>query len=117
MPGAVGNTARRDDGGAQREVVPRLAEPARNAGPEAGLHRRPRRACGSSAYDFTSQEPFRLRLYVAHRDGLKEPELVVLNVLDEEGWKEFLGTYRAGFEGELKDASADGRARPPTQGL
>ncbi len=60
-----------------------------------------------AAYDFTSQEPFRLRLYVAHRDGLKDFDLVVLNALDEQGWKEFLGTYRAGFVGELKQEAAE----------
>jgi hypothetical protein len=60
-----------------------------------------------SAYDFTSQAPFELRLYVAHRDGLKDFDLVVLNALDEEGWKEFVSTYRAGFADELKTESAD----------
>ena len=57
-----------------------------------------------SAYDFTSQHPFRLRLYVAHRAGLKpaDLDLVVLNVLDQKGWNEFLASMRVGFEAELK---------------
>jgi hypothetical protein len=54
------------------------------------------------AYDFTSQSPIRLRLYVVQRAGLDQPELNVLSVLDEEGWREFLGTLRPGFEAELK---------------
>ena len=52
-----------------------------------------------SAYDFTSQDAIRLRLYVAQRanEG-KKPELVVLNVLDDENWKEFLATMQVGFK-------------------
>jgi hypothetical protein len=53
-----------------------------------------------SAYDFLSQEPFNLRLYVAHREGLKpaDIELVALHVLDDEGWKSFEGEYGPRFE-------------------
>jgi dienelactone hydrolase len=52
-----------------------------------------------AAYDFTSQEPFRLRLYIAHRAGLKpsDLQLVVLNALDEKGWQEFVATMSPGF--------------------
>lgn len=52
-----------------------------------------------SAYDFTSQNAIRLRLYVAHREGLqpKDQELTVLNVLDDKGWKEFVAGMSAGF--------------------
>jgi dienelactone hydrolase len=52
-----------------------------------------------SAYDFASQEPYRLTLYVAARDGLgpRDLDLVVLNVLDQAGWDQFQGTLRAGF--------------------
>jgi hypothetical protein len=59
-----------------------------------------------SAFDFTSQEPFRLRLYVTHREGLKDFDLVVLNALDERGWSDFLANYRSGFDGELKEELA-----------
>jgi hypothetical protein len=53
-----------------------------------------------STYDFLSQEPFNLRLYVAHREGLKpaDIELVALHVLDEEGWKGFESEYGSRFE-------------------
>ena len=44
-----------------------------------------------------------MRLYVLHRAGLKTPELNVLNVLDEQAWKEFLANVRPAFETELKD--------------
>jgi hypothetical protein len=53
------------------------------------------------AYDFTSQEAIRLRLYVAAAEKLEKPELVVLNVLDEQGWKDWLAGMRPGFEKEL----------------
>ena len=43
----------------------------------------------------------RLPLYVAHRSGLEEPELVVLNLLDVAAWEEFLATMRPGFEKQL----------------
>lgn len=52
-----------------------------------------------SAYDFTSQEPFQLRLYIAHREGLKpgDLDLVALHVLDDEGWKSFAREYGSRF--------------------
>lgn len=43
-----------------------------------------------SAYDFVSQHDVRLRLYVLHREKLMDPELLVLNVLDEDGWGTWL---------------------------
>jgi dienelactone hydrolase len=52
-----------------------------------------------TAYDFESQSPVRLRLYVAHRAGLRpeDLELVALNVLDAQGWQEFCDTYESRF--------------------
>lgn len=52
-----------------------------------------------SAYDFTSQEPFQLRLFIAHREGLKpeELDLIALHVLDEEGWQSFASEYSSRF--------------------
>ena len=43
------------------------------------------------AIDFVSQTPIELRLYVVERAGLKERDLVVLNVLDEPGWTDLSG--------------------------
>ncbi len=52
-----------------------------------------------TAYDFESQSPYRLRIYIAHRDGLRmeDLELLALHVLDEEGWDSFCGTYNSRF--------------------
>ncbi|MBP90487.1 MAG: acetylxylan esterase [Planctomycetaceae bacterium] len=55
------------------------------------------------AIDFTSQEAIELRLYIAQRKGLEKADLVVLNVLDEQGWQDFLATMRPGFEKQLSD--------------
>lgn len=65
-----------------------------------------------SAYDFESQEHVPLRLYLAHRDGLETPDLAVLNVVDDAGWREFLSGMRPGFEAELaEELQAEGQ--PP----
>jgi acetyl esterase/lipase len=56
-----------------------------------------------SAYDFTSQPHVRLRLYLAHRTRLKKKDMVTLEVLDEQGWKEWLAAMRVGFAEELND--------------
>jgi hypothetical protein len=52
-----------------------------------------------SAFDFVSQEPFRLRLFLAHRADLKpeELDLIALHVLDEAGWSELESTYGRAF--------------------
>lgn len=52
-----------------------------------------------TAYDFESQSPYRLRMYVVHRDGLRaeDLELMALNVLDEQGWTDFCTTYHSRF--------------------
>jgi dienelactone hydrolase len=55
-----------------------------------------------AAYDFTSQHQVRLRLYVA-RPAKQQPwDLMVLNVLDEEEWRQFLSTYRVAFADALR---------------
>jgi len=52
-----------------------------------------------TAYDFESQSPYRLRLHIVHRAGLRpeDLELIALNVLDEPGWDEFCATYNSRF--------------------
>ena len=59
-------------------------------------------------YDFTSQEPFGMRLWIAHRAGLRlaDLELVALHVLDEEGWKQFQAEFAQPF-GKLFDNAAN----------
>lgn len=56
-----------------------------------------------SAYDFTSQPYVRLRLYTAHRASLKKTEIATLEVLDGEGWREWLAAMQVGFANELND--------------
>lgn len=56
-----------------------------------------------TAYDFTSQEHIRLRLYLLRRAGLQQPEQVTLKVLDDVDWTEWLGVVRGTFANELKD--------------
>lgn len=55
------------------------------------------------AWDFTSQPHVRLRLYVAHRADLDQPNLAVLNVLDQPAWEAFLATYGGPFAEQLQD--------------
>lgn len=52
-----------------------------------------------SAYDFTSQGPIRLRLYLARPAKIeaKDLDLVVLNVLDDADWREFVAEMKVGF--------------------
>lgn len=64
-----------------------------------------------TAYDYISQAPVRLRLYVVHRAGLRaeDLELVALNVLDGDGWKDFCNTYHSRF-GKLVETVPDTQA-------
>lgn len=56
-----------------------------------------------SAFDFTSQQYVRLRLYVTQPVGLKKPDMINLNVLDEQQWTQWLSAMRVGFQTELND--------------
>ncbi|MES2737936.1 MAG: acetylxylan esterase [Verrucomicrobiota bacterium] len=60
-----------------------------------------------TAYDFQTDSAFRLRLYIAHREGLnaEDLELVALNVLDAQGWQDFTASYGAHF-GKLIEGPA-----------
>ena len=53
------------------------------------------------AIEFVSDDDTKLTLYITNFPGLRTPDLVVLNPLDEEGWEDFLATMRPGFEEEL----------------
>lgn len=52
-----------------------------------------------TTFDFESDKPFRLRLHLAHRAGLRpqDLDLAVLNVLDSSGWDQFCNTYHTRF--------------------
>jgi dienelactone hydrolase len=54
-----------------------------------------------SAFDFTSQPYVRLRLYLVQNPA--QPQKIVLNVLDDNDWKQWLAGMRVGFADELKD--------------
>jgi len=56
-----------------------------------------------SAFDFTSQPYVRLRLYLTQPVGLKKPDMVILNVLDEQQWMAWLSAMRVGFASELNE--------------
>jgi len=56
-----------------------------------------------SAFDFTSQPHVRLRLYLAHRSGIERINNVVLNVMDEQQWEQWLGALCVGFANELQN--------------
>lgn len=50
-------------------------------------------------YEFTSQEPFQLPLWVIRRSDLSQPDLVVLKGLDDAEWTENAAILSAGFPG------------------
>jgi hypothetical protein len=52
-----------------------------------------------SVHRFMSQEPWELSLFLVHREGLarEDLELVVLSVLDADGWNDFAASYAKPF--------------------
>lgn len=71
-----------------------------------------------SAWDFTSQEHVPLRLYVAHRAGLDRPDLVVLNVVSPEAWRDWIAEMLPAFAGELRaEAASAGLPEPDVKGF
>jgi dienelactone hydrolase len=70
-----------------------------------------------SGYDFTSQGPIKLRLYLLHQASLTSPELVVLNVLNDAGWNEFLATASPGFAAQFAGATLPKAAAEDFQSL
>ncbi|MGB8170932.1 MAG: alpha/beta hydrolase family protein [Chthoniobacteraceae bacterium] len=61
---------------------------------------------------FASEEPFNLPLWILHRDDVKpeDLELVVLNVLDDESWKEFSQLAAARFPAQFPGVTGDAAA-------
>ncbi len=68
-----------------------------------------------NAYEFTSAGVVRLRLYLAHRSGLTLDalDLIVLNVLDDQGWQETLATFKPTFALQFEEETLpeDGDAK------
>lgn len=62
--------------------------------------------------EFVSEEPFRLPLWILHRDGLKAEmiERVVLKALDDQGWTEFRAFAAGGFPAAFPDTQPDREA-------
>jgi Prolyl oligopeptidase family len=56
-----------------------------------------------AVYDFNYPVATRGRLYVLYRAGLAKPELNVLNIVDDQAWKEFLASVRPSFEEQFKE--------------
>jgi dienelactone hydrolase len=76
------------------------AWPADSAAPEVTkVSSMERDGVRMTTFDFESEKPFRLRLFITHRAGLRmeELDLVALNVLDDEGWTQFCDTYHSRF--------------------
>ncbi|MCW5551134.1 MAG: acetylxylan esterase [Verrucomicrobiae bacterium] len=85
-------------GGWPAENVPLEAKPAFSVERE-GLK--------FSAWDFTCQEHVRLRLYLLEPDKQRPGTRVMrLNVLDEDGWGNWLAGVRAGFADQLAEELA-----------
>jgi hypothetical protein len=64
-----------------------------------------------SAWDFTSQEHVRLRLYLLEPVGNRRATGVVnLNVMDDDGWRNWLAGVRAGFADQLAEEFASTNA-------
>ena len=61
---------------------------------------------------FASEDPFNPTLWILHREDVKpeDLELVVLNVLDDESWKEFSQLAAAGFPAQFPSVTADAAA-------
>jgi hypothetical protein len=57
------------------------------------------------AFDFTSQPHVQLRLYLAQRANLAHPSKVVLRVVDEDGWVDWLGAMRVKFADQFRGES------------
>jgi acetyl esterase/lipase len=54
------------------------------------------------AYDFVSEEEVPLRLWLLTAEKVEKPTLVVLNVLDEAGWREWCADLGPPFAGALQ---------------
>jgi hypothetical protein len=58
-------------------------------------------------YEMMGRDKVQLQFFVLHRADLEIPRLVILNVLDEVGWKSFQAMLRSDFDKELHDSYVD----------
>ncbi|MCX7723590.1 MAG: alpha/beta hydrolase family protein, partial [Verrucomicrobiae bacterium] len=56
-----------------------------------------------SVFEFASQHHVELRLYLLERSGTKRPRAVVLEILSQADWTNWLGTVGAAFTNELAE--------------
>ena len=68
-----------------------------------------RRGVGLDAYQFTSQQNIRLRLFLAHRPHLKKPERVQLVVQNGEDSQKWFAGMRHAFGNELEVEHSEGQ--------
>ncbi|HEY7428139.1 MAG TPA: hypothetical protein VH682_28155, partial [Gemmataceae bacterium] len=57
------------------------------------------------AYDFVSEDEVELRLWLMTAEKVEKPTLVVLNVLDEAGWQEWVADLGPAFKGALQSTA------------
>ncbi len=60
------------------------------------------------AWDFTSEDGIELRVWLMTAPNVEKPSLVVLNALDEDGWKEWCDDLGPEFSGALLNAKVKG---------
>jgi dienelactone hydrolase len=56
-----------------------------------------------TAYDFTSQPHVRLRLFLFNLVSTRQPDYLIVTVLDGAGWTKWLATMRGKFEKQLSE--------------
>lgn len=61
------------------------------------------------AYDFVSEEQVELRLWLTTADNGSKPSNVIVNILDEAGWKEWIADLGPAFQEALQTADAPKR--------
>jgi len=61
-------------------------------------------------YQFTSQEPFRLNLYLLQHSDTSDPDRLVLHLLDQQRWEQFLSAVQLAFPQQL--GTADNQPEP-----
>jgi hypothetical protein len=69
--------------------------------------------------EFRSEAPFNFPLWLLHREDVapENLELVVLNLLDDDGWMEFQASATVGFPAQFSGVAPDGDAFAQVRGM
>jgi hypothetical protein len=69
--------------------------------------------------EFRSEAPFNFPLWLLHREDVapENLELVVLNLLDDDGWMEFQASATVGFAAQFSGVAPDGDAFAQVRGM